>query len=319
MAKKEAQAEKNRNFFCKGLFIFCSKKYNRNQENKKRNRGSFMETANEKRQFETPEQMDAAAALFGDWPETILWSVLQGKMGCMYVDDPERPASAAAVLGDFVFLAGEPSADLIRFAAELGYPLDMCIYMPQNAAWEQEIETALACLGPEKLRKVTRYATHKSIADLQRPEVLERLQQMADAVPRHFQIREFDEEIFEIARGEYWSRSQAVQFRDYEEFREHGVGFAAFLGGIMAAGASTYSYYDGGIEVQIDTDTGFREMGLAQCCGARLILACLERGIYPSWDAHSAKSLALATKFGYEPAGEYAAYEFWQVECPVEE
>ena len=109
-----------------------------------------------------------------------------------------------------------------------------------------------------------------------------------------------------------------MQFEDYEEFRQHGVGFAAFLGGIMAAGASTYSYYDGGIEVQIDTDSGFREMGLAQCCGAHLILECLDRGIYPSWDAHSAKSLALAQKFGYKPSGEYTAYEVWQTEPPEE-
>lgn len=268
--------------------------------------------------FKPPHRMADAAKLFGHWPETILWSVLQEKMGCMYVDNPEKPASAAAVLGDFVFLAGTPSADLIRFTAELEYPLQMCIYMPQNAAWEQEIEGVLGIHGPDKLRKVTRYATSKDPADLQRPEVLERLRQMASAVPRHFEIKEFDEETFEIAREEYWSRSQAVQFRDYEEFREHGVGFAAFLGSIMAAGASTYSYYDSGIEVQIDTDTGFREMGLAQCCGARLILKCLEKGIYPSWDAHNRQSLALAQKFGYEPAGEYTAYEFWQEGCPEE-
>lgn len=278
-----------------------------------------MKQKQNKKQYQTPLQMADAAALFGTWPETILWSVLEEKMGHMYVDHPENPKSAAAVLGDFVFLAGEPSAELIHFTAELEYPLDMCILMPQNKAWEQEIEAALANLGPEKLKKVTRYATRKSMADLQSPEVQQRLKAMAEKVPQHFQIREFDKEVFEIAREEYWSRSQAVQFRDYEEFRQHGVGFAAFLGGIMAAGASTYSYYDGGIEVQIDTDTGFREMGLAQCCGARLILACLERGLYPSWDAHSAKSLALATKFGYEPAGAYTAYEVWQVDCPDEE
>ena len=205
---------------------------------------------------------------------------------------------------------------MIRFAAELEYPLDMCILMPQNGEWEHEIETALADLGPDKLRKVIRYATRKSPEDLQNPETVRRLQQMAAAVPNHFKILPFDEEIFEIAREEYWSRSQAVQFRDYEEFREHGIGFAAFLGRIMAAGASTYSYYDGGIEVQIDTDTGFRQMGLAQCCGARLILECLERGIYPSWDAHNRQSLALAEKFGYKPAGEYIAYEVWQKAAP---
>ena len=92
------------------------------------------------------------------------------------------------------------------------------------------------------------------------------------------------------------------------------MGFAAMLGDIMAAGASTYSYYTGGIEVQIDTDSGFQQMGLAQCCGARLILDCMRRGLYPSWDAHNLKSLALAEKFGYEPAGEYIAYEYWQIE-----
>ena len=260
-----------------------------------------------------------AAPLFGDWPETILWSVLQGKMGSLYADCPEEPCSAAAVLGDFVFLAGEPSEALVRFTAELEYPLDMCILMPQNEAWEKTIEAALQHMGTDRLRKVTRYATHKDPAHLQNPENLARLQQMAESVPRHFKILPFDEKVFETAREEYWSRSQAVQFQDYEEFRQHGMGFAAFLGQIMAAGASTYSYYDGGIEVQIDTDTGFREMGLAQCCGAHLILECLRRGLYPSWDAHHKRSLALAMKFGYKPAGEYTAYEVWQAEPPAEE
>ena len=265
-------------------------------------------------EFHAPVRMEAAALLFGEWPETILWSVLQKKMGRMYVDNPVCPQSAAAVLGDFVFLAGHPDSNLIQFTAELTYPLDMCILMPQNRAWEQEIEAALG----EKAKKVTRYATHKSMADLQNPENLARLEKMASAVPEHFKIVPFDEEIFEIAREEYWSRSQAVQFRDYEEYQHHGLGFAAMLGGIMAAGASAYSYYDGGIEVQIDTDTGFRQMGLARCCGARLILECLKSGIYPSWDAHNLQSLALAESFGYQPAGEYTAYEVWQAEPPAE-
>lgn len=264
--------------------------------------------------FTAPKSMADAAVLFGNWPETILWSVLQEKMGCMYVDDAHVPRSAAAVLGDFVFLAGRPCEELVLFASELEYPLDMCILMPQNPAWEDAIETALG----EKAKKVTRYATVKNPDHLKRPENLACLRTMADAVPQPFAIRPFDEEIFEIAREEYWSRSQAVQFRDYEEFRDNGMGFAAFLGEIMASGASAYSYYAGGIEVQIDTDTGFREMGLAHCCGARLILACLEAGLYPSWDAHNRQSLALAETFGYEPAGEYTAYEFWQAEPPVE-
>ena len=262
-------------------------------------------------EYKTAEKVKT---LFGDWPETILWSVLQGKMGRMFADNSDSPESAAAVLGDFVFLAGTPSEELIRFTAELDdYPLDMCILMPQNESWEQAIEKKLE--PSEKIKsvqKVTRYATAKNPEHLKRPEVMEHLRRLSERVPAHFEIKAFDEEIYQIARDEYWSRSQAAQFRNYEEFHQHGLGFAAFLGGIMAAGASTYSWYEGGIEVQIDTDTGFREMGLAKCCGARLILECLERNLYPSWDAHNLQSLALAESLGYEPAGEYTAYEVWQ-------
>ena len=49
-----------------------------------------------------------AAMLFDGWQETMIWSCLQGVMGKIYVDSPEKPVSAMAVLGDFVFLAGEP-------------------------------------------------------------------------------------------------------------------------------------------------------------------------------------------------------------------
>ena len=43
-------------------------------------------------------------------------------------------------------------------------------------------------------------------------------------------------------------------------------------------------------------------------CGAALILECLERGLYPSWDAHDTVSLALAEQLGYQPAGPYRTF-----------
>lgn len=48
--------------------------------------------------------------------------------------------------------------------------------------------------------------------------------------------------------------------------------------------------------------------GLATACAARLLLACLERGLYPSWDAANPASAALAEKLGYRPAGAYVTY-----------
>jgi hypothetical protein len=48
-------------------------------------------------------------------------------------------------------------------------------------------------------------------------------------------------------------------------------------------------------------------MGLATAYGARLILKCLECGLYPSWHAYDLRSVALAEKFGYH-MDEYTVY-----------
>lgn len=73
----------------------------------------------------------------------------------------------------------------------------------------------------------------------------------------------------------------------------------------MVSGASSYTVYRDGIEIEIDTREDERRKGLALACGARLILECLACGRYPSWDAHNKGSLALAEKLGYHPDGTY--------------
>ena len=67
--------------------------------------------------------------------------------------------------------------------------------------------------------------------------------------------------------------------------------------------------YDGGIEIQVGTKPEFRRQGLALACSAQLILACLSRGLYPSWDAQNKASVILAERLGYHFDFEYVAYE----------
>ena len=60
--------------------------------------------------------------------------------------------------------------------------------------------------------------------------------------------------------------------------------------------------------MEIDTNEDYRGKGLATICGAKLILACLDRGLYPSWDAANERSVHLAGKFGYNVEGPYHSW-----------
>ncbi|WP_298035402.1 GNAT family N-acetyltransferase [uncultured Dysosmobacter sp.] len=237
-----------------------------------------------------------AAPLFHGWPETILWSCLQGVMGAVYGDDPSAPRSAAAVLGDFRFLAGQPSPELADLALrEQGAPL----LIPRDSRWDAVI---LRQSGGRAV-PIIRYATRKDT-------VFDRvhLEKLAAGLEDSYTIRIIDHDLYDLCKVEPWSRDLVSQFPDWNTFRELGLGFAVIQNERLVSGAASYARYREGIEIEIDTHPDFRRLGLALACGARLILECLDRGMYPSWDAHTPASLALAERLGYQLDRPYAAF-----------
>lgn len=83
----------------------------------------------------------------------------------------------------------------------------------------------------------------------------------------------------------------------------------ALRDGELLAGASSFVVFQGGLEIEIDTREDVRRQGLATACGAALVLMCLDRGLYPSWDAATRDSVALAEKLGYVFDHPYAIYK----------
>lgn len=241
-----------------------------------------------------------ARPLFGDWPETILWSCLEGTMGHIYGDAQEKPTCAMALLGDFCFLAGEPSAELVSFKPD-GMESDYIIMTPQNDSWAEVIRV---CYG-EKARPTVRYAIKKEPNAFNRKS----LERFAALVPEDVRMTFIGEVEYHQCLLEDWSRDFVSQFPSYEEFARLGLGVVAVKDGKMIAGASSYSRYSGGIEVEIDTKKEYWRQGLGTACGAALVLACIDRGLYPSWDAHNLWSVGLAEKLGYHFSHEYPVFE----------
>lgn len=241
-----------------------------------------------------------AAPLFYGWQETLIWSCLQGVMGKIYTDASENPVSAMALLGDFCFLAGEPKLSLLQWEAEQ-CGRDFIILVPRDDRWSGLIGDYYG----KQAKRVVRYAMKKEPEAFRR----EKLLAAVAALPGGYTLEPLGEALFRRCQETDWCRDWVSQYRDYAMYRKYGLGAVILQNGDPVSGASSYSGYLGGIEIEIDTRADFRRKGLAYICGAKLILECLDRGWYPSWDAQNPWSAALAAKLGYHLDYEYTAYE----------
>lgn len=238
--------------------------------------------------------------LFAGWDETMIWSCLQGVMGHIYVADKGAPVSAMAILGDFCFFAGEPDVELAAFRPSW-YSRDGIIAVPGNAGWSEIIERIYG----ERAEKVTRYAIKKEQNVFDKG----RLKKIVSGLSEHYTLKLMDEEIFSYCKKTRWCGDFVAQYTDWEQYQKLGLGAVILKDGVVVSGASSYSSYIGGIEIEIDTKKEYRRRGLGLVCGAGLVWECLDRGLYPSWDAANIASVRLAEKLGYHLDYEYDAYE----------
>ncbi len=232
--------------------------------------------------------------LFAGWEETLIYSCLQKVMGKVFVTDTEDPKSAFAFVGVFAFYAGEPDEELVR-----NKPDGFVIMVPQNEAGVELIENVY----PDA-KKVTRYAIKKDT----RFDV-EALKKNLDLLPEGYELKDIDDTLYDMCWENPVTAEFVAVFGSKERYFEYGRGVMILKDGKFVSGASSYTQYNEGIEIEVDTIESERRKHLATVTCSALILRCLEEGLYPSWDAHNMNSVHLAEKFGYEFDHEYIAYE----------
>ena len=221
-------------------------------------------------------------------------------MGKIYTDDLIQPTAAMAILGDFSFFAGKVNAELAAYTPN-GFASNYRILVPQTKSWQE----MLMQIYGKKANIISRYATKKE-KDTFDKEALERI---ITTLPQGYTLSMMEESFYHKCKAEPWSADLVAQFPDYATYQALGIGAVICKDALLVSGASSYARYLDGIEIEIDTRESYRQRGLATICGAKLILECLKRNLYPSWDAHTQASLSLAKKLGYQYSHTYTAIE----------
>ncbi len=247
-----------------------------------------------------PGERNGLEPLYRGSQETLIWSCLQGVMGDAWADDKDTPRCALIRLGDFVYPAGE--ADAPDAAALFRVLPDRRLFIvPENETWCDRIER----LYGDRCRRFDRYAIKKEPGIFDR----DKLCGWVRALPDGYSLEEIGTRWYESAMAEEWSCDFCSNFESREDFSRRGLGFVALWDGAPVSGASSYSVYRGGLEIEVATHPDHRRKGLAAACAARLILECLDRGLYPSWDAANPTSVRLSERLGYHFDRAYPTYE----------
>lgn len=256
------------------------------------------------------DALTKAARIFGGMDDSTITTCLQGRCGGgVFADSADAPTAAKAVIGGripgsggFAFLAGDPECPEAAALAKKWEPAwpGCVVIVPENERWCGVVERAFG----EGAKRLTRYATSQTERHFDRAQ----LERWAASLPEGFTLRRIDRELYERCRSTTWAIDGVANFSTAEEYEEYGLGFACLCGDELAGVISTYSSYDGGIEIEIATAEKFRRRGIARANAARILLECLDRGLTPHWDAANTMSLALAKQLGFVFEREYPAY-----------
>lgn len=238
------------------------------------------------------------ANMFENFDDTSILSYLQGHMGTAYVDNLENPKAAQIIVGIFVFYAGDPH---IKETEELLYNLpEFTLAIVNSDEWKLRIES----VHSGAIEKFQRYRFEKNPEHLKRSHI----HNLLSALPDGHEIKKVDYDIASAPSFHELSEDFISQFDSMDDFLNRGTGCAILHNGRVISAATSFSVYDDGIEVEIATHPEYRRKGLATITAAALILDCMDKGKYVSWDGANMESVKLAEKLGYVFKESYDTY-----------
>ena len=194
--------------------------------------------------------------------------------------------------GDFLLCGGMPGPQAGRLLAQA--------WDSQKRAWIAYAPGPWAVLLPPGLAAAWREGFHPLAPGRDLPVC---------PLPRGYTLRPMDILDVSACLALPWAADFVREHPSPQAFLQRGCGaLIRDPGGEIAAGASAYLAWPGGIEVQLQTREDCQGRGLATAAAAALLRLAWAKGLTVSWDAANPASAHIARKLGFSSAGRYQVW-----------
>lgn len=222
-------------------------------------------------------------------------SVLDGLMGEAWVDNLENPTIAYLLVRQYCFISGDSKSILAKNV--IGNLPKTCKRIIANSDWHNVIESTYS-----EFEKSKRYSLKKQIDVFDK----EKLKEYSNSLSNEYEIKIIDKEVYEIIKQD---NTDPLDMKITDNYLDRGIGVCCFRENEIVGICSSNIIYKDGIEINIRVKQEYKHKGIGTAMASKLILLCLEKGLYPSWDAANLNSLGLAQKLGYNFDSEYIIYK----------
>lgn len=240
-------------------------------------------------------QMNKIKYLFNDIKFYMGKSVLDGLMGEAYTDNLENPTIAYLLVRQYCFINDDSKSELAKQVLKT-IP-ETCKRIIANSNWNDIIESTY-----NDFEKSKRYSLKKEKNIFNKQQ----LKEFSEILNNEYEIKKIDEEIYKLIKA---NDEDPKQMKITDDYMNKGIGVCCFRDDEIVGICSSNIIYNDGIEINIRVKEGYKHKGIGKAMASKLILMCLEKGIYPSWDAANLTSLELAKKLGYNYDSEYTIYK----------
>lgn len=239
--------------------------------------------------------MNKIEHLFNDIKFYMGKSVLDGLMGEAYTDNLENPTIAYLLVRQYCFINGNSNSVLAKQVLKT-LP-KTCKRIIAKDDQNNVIERTY-----NDFEKSNRYSLKKEKDIFNK----QRLKEFCENLNSDYELKTIDERIYKLIKAD---DEDPKQMKITDDYMNKGIGVCCFRDDEIVGICSSNIIYKDGIEINIRVKEGYKHKGIGTAMASKLILMCLEKGIYPSQDAANLTSLELAKKLGYNYDSEYTIYK----------